>query len=306
MHEPGTRAFVTELRGLHFAAAGGTVAIEICRDGAWEHPRWGRIEVSPAVRQSFAANFAANVRRVGELPVDFDHEAGPAAGWIAGLRSVGASLFADVRLTPAGRERVERGEYRFFSPEWHPDWQDPETGARHGPTLFGGALTNRPFFRGLAAVCCAEPALERKEAEMAETERPEGAIEGQEPLAERLAAVEAENAALRLAEERRAVTETLVGLRFREGSTARVLAPAGRGALAAALLALSPGQREPLLAALRGLQLVETGERGFAAAEEDEALSAGEEQALGAMAVRHSLPLEALRRQFLAVRARRP
>src|SRR5579862_5317743 len=158
--EPGeTLAFVTDLRGLQFAEtpAGTVVQIEVCRDGVWQHPTFGEIRVNEGVRDSFISNFQGNVRKVGELPCDYDHDRGIAPGWITALRKDGSRLLADVRLTTSGEANVKGGNYRLFSPEFSRDWQDPETGERHGPTLFGGAFTNWPFLRGMAAIRCTEP-----------------------------------------------------------------------------------------------------------------------------------------------------
>jgi hypothetical protein len=278
------------------------VEIEVCRDGRWRHPVHGEIAVTPALREALARNFAADVRR-GPLPVDYDHRAGPAAGWFTGLRCAGQSLLAEVELTERAAARIRRGEYRFFSPEWTLDWVDPESGGRHGPTLLGGALTNRPFFRGLAAIRCRETGPDGHEEE-AMAERVEAAET--QRLRERVAAlegVEAELSTLRAAEERRVLEEAVAALRFGEG---RALAPRSRAALAAALGGVAPGQREPVLAALREAQVVVLGEQGFA---EDEpagaVLTAGEEAALAQLAGRHGLRVEELRASYVAARGRR-
>ncbi|MCC2670333.1 MAG: hypothetical protein K0Q72_2804 [Armatimonadetes bacterium] len=264
--EPGTLAFVTDLGGLRFEeAAAGAVRIEVCRDGEWQHAQYGEIRVTPELRASFAANFRRNVREVGDLPLDYDHEAGPAPGWITGLVNEGPSLYAEVRLTPGGQRKVREGEYRFFSPEWHPDWKNPRTGAAHGPTLFGGALTNKPFFRGMAAIRCSETRSVSEEGrEMPETLQGREAVDAQQfaELQRRLRAVEEENGALRAAEERRGLTQVFAELSFGEGGRL-TLAPACRGALADALLAVPVEQREAVVAAVRGLAFAELGERGF-------------------------------------------
>lgn len=307
--EPGTLAFVTDLCGQQFDAqapeTGGPVraTLEVCRDGRWRHPVYGDITVTLETRHRFAQNFAQNVRR-GPLPIDYDHHLGPAAGWFVTLRNEGESLLAEVELTARAAEQVRRGEYRFFSPEWHPDWEDPETGHRHGPTLFGGGLTNRPFFRGMAAICC------REESDMTETGiGSEGTLtlaEAQE-LRERVAtltAIEQENATLRSAEERRSVEATLTALRFSEG---RVLAPACRTQLAEAVAALPQDGRTAVLTALRGLRFMELGERGFTPAADPAAdeLSETEERSLRDLAARNNLRFEEVRRTFLEARTRR-
>ena len=313
-----TLRFVSDLDGLQFADSEGgrtETTVEVCRDGKWKHGRYGDITVTPQMRQSFARNFEANVRKVGELPIDYDHQDGPAAAWIFGLRNEGERLLADVWLTPSGAERVRSGEYRKFSPEWHPDWEDPESGKRHGPTLFGGAFTNKPFFRGMAAVECSEGAGNETETEEVQMAEPETGVitadeasqlrEQLQASERRLTAIETENAVLRAAEERRGVEGTLASLRFNER---QVLAPASRTALTDALLAVPREQREAVIAAVQGLQFAELGERGFSGAEDatdGETLSASEEERLKKMAEGAKLPVEEVRRQFLEVRRSR-
>jgi hypothetical protein len=313
--EPPVRAFLTDLRGLTFSeddgAAESPVVIEVCRDGRWEHPELGTIEITPAVRESFVRNFQADVRRCGELPLDYDHEEGPAPGWIRRIYSEGSRLYAEVELTPAGRQRVRDREYRFFSPTWHPDYRDRESGKRFGPTLLGGALTNRPFIRGMAAVCCAEtpppnPGAQPQEGDpMPDTpESPAVALAERERLREQLTALEADNAVLRAAETRRAVLTELETLRFTERR--RILAPASRTKLADLAVRLGESDRRTLMEALKDLQLAETGERGFTPAGDDPAeITASERDLLAEMARAHGLPVEALERNYRQARERR-
>lgn len=323
--QQGTLAFVTDLRGLAFSEdAGAPVQLEVCRDGQWMHPYYGEIVINADTRATFEANFAANVRRVGDLPLDYDHEPGPAPGWITGLYSVGQSLFADVRLTPSGRERVKNGEYRFFSPEWHPDWQDPEGGKKHGPTLFGGALTNRPFFRGMQAIACAEITTSRsaagapggappteEQAMAGETTTGAAAAATPEAVAlqaaetrqmqERLTALEAENAAFRAREERAALARTFSEMRV--GERALSLAPVSRDALTEALVGLPADRRQAVIDAISGLQLAELREIGFRpAAEAGGNLTAAEESAVESTAKSLGVSVEEARQKFIEVK----
>lgn len=320
----GSMAFVVDLAGLQFAEGAETVPIQVCKDGKWSHPKFGEIQVDASTRKAFVDNFTGNVRKCGDLPLDYDHQPGPAPGWIVGLRNEGEALFADVKLTPSGTEKVRSGEYRFFSPEWHPDWQDPETGKSYGPTLFGGGLTNRPFFRGMAAINCDEfggqtpattPPHPAEEGTPTMSDPTQGAGTGVEPpamtaaevqkLSERLTAVECENAALRAAEERRGVTDAVSALKFSEKRV--ILAPASKATLVDELMKVPAANREAILGAVKGLQFAELGERGFTPAEEADAttLTASEESNLQALAKRNNLKFEDLKANFLTARAER-
>lgn len=337
--EPGTRAFVTDLRGLQFSEGAATTRIEVCRDGTWKHPKWGDIKVDTGLREKLVRNFAENVRKVGDLPLDYDHVKTRASGWIRNLENQGTSLYADVDLTPAAAEAVRNGEYRFFSPEYHLDWKDPETGQAHGPTLFGGALTNNPFFRGMQAICCSEfpPTGGRTgeqsggagdgaanheaptERQMSETQTPPAgaeagtitaaevaALQGAVQAAEaRLQAVEVENAGLRTMREQDTLTQTFSEMSFGEGGK-RKLAPASRNAAVEALMKLPSEHRQPVADLIRTLTFAELGERGFAA-EEPAAiqLSEAEETSLRDLAKRNGLEFEAVKQTFLETKQRR-
>jgi len=315
--ERGTRCFATDLQGLRFSESqGDIVRIEVCRDGTWQHQKYGEVKVTPEMRASFIANFNANVRKVGELPLDYDHDHTPAPGWITALESEGNSLYADVRLTPSGRKSIEDGEYRFFSPEWHPDWEDPETGAKHGPTLFGGGLTNKPFFRGMAALQCSEPT--GAPPQETPTPMPENTQTGQDTPApmtaaevqqmrDRMTAVEAENAGLRAAEDRRGVSLTFSEMAFGENSR-RKLAPTSQTALTDALMAIPSAQRQPVIEAIRSMQFAELGERGFVVGEESTPganavkFTASEEALMASEAKRRNLTVEQVRTAWTEAR----
>ncbi|MBM3457336.1 MAG: hypothetical protein FJX77_02205 [Armatimonadetes bacterium] len=316
--------FVTDLAGMQFAEGAETdpIQIEVCRDGVWQHPWYDEIRINAEVRESFQRNFEANVRRVGELPLDYDHREGPAPGWIVGLQQEENRLLANVRLTPAGRRAIQEQEYRFFSPEWAPNWVDPESQISYGPTLFGGALTNRPFFRGMEAVSCGEirdagalPVVEGNRMqvgsgvleatptqEFAELQSRLQTLEAErQQEQERRVAVELEVTQLRMAEVRRGLDSTLETLRFGERGPA--LAPACRPALRDALLRLGDEDRAVVLAAVSALRFAELGERGWSQPEGgEETLSAAEERMVQETAKAAGLDPDSFRRTFVANR----
>lgn len=124
-------------------------------------------------------------------------------------------------------------------------------------------------------------------------------------LQERLAQVEARNAALTAAESRREVTEALAGVRLLEG--AAVIAPRSREALAEALMTLGAEQRVPVLAAVTGIQCQPVSVAGFADGGEGSSaaavtLTAGEEALVASEAKRKGLPVADVRAAFVAAR----
>lgn len=305
-----------DLRGLDFAdtpdtaeaeAETSSIEIEICRDGKWAHPYYGEIVIDPGVRQAFERNFRLNVRQTGDLPLDYDHELGPAPGWITDLRNEESALIATVALTDNGRQAIRSGDYRYFSPEWHPDWTDTARGEqRYGPTLFGGALTNRPFFRELRALHAHEDTTITTPPTPQENPVADPAIQAADPaLSQRLSELEAEVASYRAREERGVLVQAFADARWGDGGRLS-LAPATRTALTDALMQVPPEPRQAILAALRAAQFVELGTRGFVSAETSGVtLSETEEQIVADMATRQGQNLDEVRQQFIAVRQAR-
>lgn len=134
--------------------------IEILRTGKWNHPQYGKIEVSEHDLDQFIQNFKNNVRGV-DLAVDQAHKPDEgAAGWFKELKKQGSSLLARVEWTPLGKWLVENGVFRYFSPEFSFKYKDPEKGTEYRNVLFGGALTNRPFIKGMSPVLMSEEIAE--------------------------------------------------------------------------------------------------------------------------------------------------
>jgi phage I-like protein len=87
------------------------------------------------------------------LPIDYDHRTyvaddSRAAGWIRELKMNGGKLWARVEWTPAATAAIARKEYRFISPVFkcQPDDPNAPAGQMSGEVLFlkGAALTNDP------------------------------------------------------------------------------------------------------------------------------------------------------------------
>lgn len=122
-------------------------------EGEWQHPQYGKVQFSRAKLDAMLRNFSERVIQV-DPAIDYDHEAVTgsstrAAGWIEELRYLTdptPGLWARVNWTPAAKQAIQDGEYRYISPEWRDEWTDNQ-GRKFVDILFGAALTNRPFLR---------------------------------------------------------------------------------------------------------------------------------------------------------------
>jgi hypothetical protein len=131
--------------------------VPVLPEGKFKHPWYGDLDFTAPVLRAAKRNFDKKILGT-DIMVDEGHDRGKALGWfknvhhgeseIGGQNHVG--LFADIEWTDAGRSLLERDIYRYFS---------AEIGAFTGPdgktiknVLFGGGLTNRPFFKQMPAV----------------------------------------------------------------------------------------------------------------------------------------------------------
>jgi hypothetical protein len=139
----------------------GGYELQVLKPGQWDHPAYGMVEITPEIQQEFADNFKKDLRAHSStigLPIDEEHYSDRGAtGWIKDLINKGnEGLFAIVEWNKKGRELIKDAVYRFFSPEFYFQYEDPEDRRLYNNVLIGGALTNRPYFKGLNPVVLSE------------------------------------------------------------------------------------------------------------------------------------------------------
>jgi hypothetical protein len=127
--------------------------------GEYEHPVYGRMNLTPEKVSNFALSVKTKVRGV-DPDIDYDHKQDPAkgnkaAGWVKDAEARADGLYLNVAWTPEAKAALKSGEYRYFSPEFDDEWTSP-TGQKFEDVIFGGALTNRPFLKDLAPVNLSE------------------------------------------------------------------------------------------------------------------------------------------------------
>jgi len=143
-----------------FANKKNTSEIEVLTEGYWEHELYGTIEITPEDIDKFVENFNNKTRRI-DIAVDQEHKPDlGAAGWFRELKHVVEDgihkLKATIEWTKNGIDMLKNGIYKYFSPEFDFEYEDPETHETFENVLLGGALTNRPYFKSLAPVQLSE------------------------------------------------------------------------------------------------------------------------------------------------------
>ena len=157
------------LPGLQLQFAENAESIQLFRIGTFYHPSYGKFEITREMLSELKTNFDKRVRGI-DIAIDYKHDSeNIAAGWIKELHlsDDGDALFATVDWTPKGSQVINDKEFRYISPEFTTEYTDNETLTKHGPTLLGAGLTNRPVIKKM------EPVVELSEDEMSEIKKEE-------------------------------------------------------------------------------------------------------------------------------------
>ncbi|MCK4553878.1 hypothetical protein KAU19_02865 [Candidatus Parcubacteria bacterium] len=135
--------------------------IHIIPVGEWDHSEYGKMVITADDIAEFVKNFQKKIRK--DIPITEGHETRdekPAIGWFKKLHNEGKKgLWATVEWTEEGKELLRQKKYKYFSPEFYRVYEDPETHQIYTNVLIGGALTNKPFFKGLKSVIFSEPSI---------------------------------------------------------------------------------------------------------------------------------------------------
>jgi phage I-like protein len=119
--------------------------------GTYQHYWFGELIFDSILFDQMVGNFNEGVI-LRQIALDVDHDMTMAYGWIESLRRRGedqdATLHATIRWTSPGMDLINGELYKYTSAEMGFDWEDNK-GDKHGPTLLGTALTNRPYITGM-------------------------------------------------------------------------------------------------------------------------------------------------------------
>lgn len=127
--------------------------------GTYKHPSYGDLDITPEFLADIKRNFDQHVYNQSlPLTIDLEHQSklSGAAGYITDLELHGQDgadgLWAEIELNNRGWSLVKDDAYRNYSPEYYDEWTDPATGEVHRNVMIGGALTARPFFKGMQPI----------------------------------------------------------------------------------------------------------------------------------------------------------
>jgi hypothetical protein len=153
----------------HIAAEGGKLPkeIEVMRVGTYKHPLYGDFTLTHADLDKFVDSWSRGVRAHGEngedkdLPINERHDReGKARGWMKSLRHDGDGVLrAATDWTELGKEEISKKLYRYISPEWYLEYEDPESAQLYTHVLVGAGLTNVPYFKKLNPLTMSESSV---------------------------------------------------------------------------------------------------------------------------------------------------
>jgi len=128
--------------------------------GEWSHPVYGDISFERDDFEEMKRNFDEGVMGQ-DVPWTYDHgldaaKGGKAAGTIKKVEVRDDGLYELVEFTEQAYNEIENGEWLYSSPEYKPEWKAQHTGETYTNVLWGGALTNYPFLKGIAPINCSE------------------------------------------------------------------------------------------------------------------------------------------------------
>lgn len=128
-------------------------SIHLIPIGAWNHDMYGPIVIDSGDIREFVQNFNQGIRKGVYITAGHEgFEELPAVGWLSKVEARADGLWGDVDWNDLGEEILSDKQYKFFSPEFFRDYEDPQTHAIYRNVLTGGALTKSPYFKELEAV----------------------------------------------------------------------------------------------------------------------------------------------------------
>jgi hypothetical protein len=138
--------------------ASNVSTLQVLPQGKFKHPWYGDLDFTEPRLRAMVRNFDRKVLNI-DIMVDEGHDRSKALGWFKGLKHRNkhtingveySGLFADVEWNDLGRDLLERDIYRYFSAEVGS--YTAADGKKYTDVVFGGGLTNRPFFKQMPSV----------------------------------------------------------------------------------------------------------------------------------------------------------
>lgn len=180
------RFYLTDLSQFSEIEAENNVRwVEAFRYGNWLDSTGENNVIDEKFAEQVKENFEKDVRGI-ELAIDYEHGTDPArgkeaSGWVKDMVVLDDKMMWAIEFTEEAVDAIKSNKFRYFSPTWMPEWVHNGTHMKHENVPIGGALTNRPIQKGIAAVNFAEILTPDTTLEVADWEHHEPGTEGPVP-----------------------------------------------------------------------------------------------------------------------------
>jgi hypothetical protein len=143
---------------------GNKLWVQLYPYDSWDHPMYGVTTVNKYSGMKFAENFNKNVYGQ-DILTDYEHGLDKAKGRKASgkylkIEPRNDGVYGLIQFTEEAVKEIENGEWNYFSTEHYPKWTHPSTGDKHMDVITGGALTNKPWVKGMLPLNFSEVFIE--------------------------------------------------------------------------------------------------------------------------------------------------
>lgn len=129
--------------------------------GTYQHPVFGKMQISADKVKQFVDNIKVKVRGI-DPSINYMHGTnggdGEAAGWVKDAQDRPDGLWLFVEWVSEAAQKIKEKKFRYFSAEYQDKWTDAQ-GKTHENVFFGGALTNRPYMKNLLPINLSEASV---------------------------------------------------------------------------------------------------------------------------------------------------
>lgn len=144
---------VKEFADILAQGMGAPVWVHYAPFGRWSHPTFGVTTMTVDKAHKMVKNFNDNVRGI-DIMTDYEHGQDPAKGTKASGQILkaevrGTGLWTLVQFTANAAKEIRDGEWKYWSPSFHERWTNPMDDTEHEAVIEGGALTNKPWIKGM-------------------------------------------------------------------------------------------------------------------------------------------------------------
>jgi hypothetical protein len=143
---------------------------------SWDHPLFGTTTIDRDVAAKLKSSFVNKVKDQ-RIFTDYEHgmdkaKGNKASGELLEVDVRDDGLWGLVKFTDTAKEEIDNGEWNYWSTAHYDSWTNPHTNENFEYVLDGGALTNKPWVKGMLPLNFSELVVEKLEMAPEEHQNP--------------------------------------------------------------------------------------------------------------------------------------